>query len=94
MRNRAKRSGDAPPRLRADVVTCKPRGVDTLPVVLAAAESRQTAGRKILTALVKEIEDQDWMREAGHAAALSGEIFHPPGVVGPIGSAVAAGHIL
>jgi aconitate decarboxylase len=66
----------------------------TLPAVLAIAESRQIGGREILTALVKGVEVQGWLREAGHAAALSGEIFHPPGVVGPIGSAVAAGHLL
>jgi len=66
----------------------------TLPAVLALAESRQTCGQEILTALVKGIEIQGWLREAGHAAALSGEIFHLPGVVGPLGSAVASGHIL
>jgi 2-methylcitrate dehydratase PrpD len=66
----------------------------TLPAVLAMAESRQACGQEILTALVKGIEVQGWIREAGHAAALSGEVFHPPGVVGPIGAAVAAGHIL
>jgi 2-methylcitrate dehydratase PrpD len=66
----------------------------TLPAVLALAESRQTGGQEILTALVKGVEIQSWLREAGHAAALTGETFHPPGVVGPIGAAVAAGHIL
>ena len=66
----------------------------TLPAVLALAETHHTDGREILTALVKGIEIQGWIRQAGHAAALSGEIFHPPGVVGPIGSAVAAGHLL
>jgi len=43
----------------------------TLPAVLAAAESRQTAGREILTALVKGVEVQGWMREAGHAPHLT-----------------------
>jgi aconitate decarboxylase len=65
-----------------------------LPAVLAMAEIRQSSGQEIVTALVKGIEVQGWLREAGHAAALSAEIFHPPGAVGPIGSAVAAGHIL
>jgi 2-methylcitrate dehydratase PrpD len=59
------------------------------PQFLALAESRQTCGKEIITALVKGIEVQGWIREAGHAAALSGEIFHPPGIIGPIGSAVA-----
>jgi len=66
----------------------------TLPAVLALAECRQSSGQEILTALVKGIEVQGWMREAGHAPALTGESFHPPGVVGPIGSAVAGGHML
>jgi len=66
----------------------------TLPAVLALAESRQASGQEIVTALVKGIEIQGWIREAGHAATLSAETFHPPGVVGPIGSAVASGHIL
>ena len=55
----------------------------TLPAVLALAETHHTEGREILTALVKGIEIQGWIRQAGHAAALSGEIFHPPGV-GPL----------
>lgn len=66
----------------------------TLPAVLALSEDHQIGGTEILTALVKGIEVQGWMRQAGHAAALSGEVFHPPGVVGPIGAAVAAGHML
>jgi 2-methylcitrate dehydratase PrpD len=66
----------------------------TLPAVLALAEGRGSSGRDILTALVKGIEVQGWMREAGHAPTLTAESFHPPGVVGPIGAAVAAGHIL
>ncbi len=66
----------------------------TVPSVLALAEARRASGEDILIALVKGIEAQAWIREAGHASTLTGEIFHPPGVVGPVGSAVAAGHIL
>ena len=66
----------------------------TLPAVLALGEIRSSSGQDILTALIKGIEVQGWLREAGHAPALTGESFHPPGVVGPIGSAVAAGHLL
>jgi aconitate decarboxylase len=66
----------------------------TLPAVLALAESRGIAGSEILTALVKGVEIQGWLRAAGRAPDLNEEIFHPPGVVGPIGAAVAAGHIL
>lgn len=66
----------------------------TLAAVLAVAESRHSTGQEIITALVVGLEVQGWMRQAGHAAALADEIFHPPGAVGPIGAAVAAGHIL
>jgi aconitate decarboxylase len=66
----------------------------TLAAVLALAESRHSTGQEIITALVVGLEVQGWMRQAGHAAALADEIFHPPGAVGPIGAAVAAGHIL
>lgn len=66
----------------------------TLPSVLALAESHHASGEQVVTALVKGVEVQGWIREAGHADALNAEIFHPPGVVGPIGAAVAAGHIL
>ncbi len=66
----------------------------TLPAVLALAECHGSSGQEMITALVKGIEIQGWLREAGHAATLTEELFHPPGVVGPIGSAVAAGHIL
>lgn len=66
----------------------------TLPAVLAIAETQQCSGKEILTALVKGVEVQGWLREAGHAAVLTGESFHPPGVVGPIGAAIAAGHML
>jgi aconitate decarboxylase len=63
----------------------------TLPAVLALAESRRIAGRDIVTALVKGIELAGWIRHAGHDGAIR---FHPPGMVGPMGAAVAAGHVL
>jgi aconitate decarboxylase len=66
----------------------------TLPTVLALAEVRGASGRDILVALIKGVEAQSWLRHAGHAPDLPGETFHPPGVVGPIGSAVAAGSLL
>jgi aconitate decarboxylase len=66
----------------------------TLPAVLALAEVRGASGRDILAALIKGVEAQSWLRHAGHASDLPGETFHPPGVVGPIGSAIAAGSLL
>ena len=48
----------------------------------------------MMTALVKGIEIQGWMREASGHFSTGGSQFHPPGLVGPIGAAVAAGHLL
>jgi aconitate decarboxylase len=66
----------------------------TLPAILALAELHPVTGRDIITALVKGIEIQGWIRHAGHVYETGGVHFHPPGLVGPMGSAVAAGHIL
>jgi len=63
----------------------------TLPAILALAEPRKIAGRDIVTALVKGIELAGWIRHAGHDGPIR---FHPPGMVGPMGAAVAAGHVL
>jgi aconitate decarboxylase len=66
----------------------------TLPAILALAETRPITGRDIITALVKGIEIQGWIRHAGHLYDTGSVHFHPPGLVGPMGSAVAAGHVL
>ena len=66
----------------------------TLPAILALAQTRQVTGRDIIAALVKGIEIQGWIRHAGHLYETGGVHFHPPGLVGPMGSAVAAGHVL
>ena len=63
----------------------------TLPAILSLAESRKLAGRDIVTALVKGIEMAGWIRAASHHGAIR---FHPPGMVGPMGASVAAGHVL
>jgi aconitate decarboxylase len=47
-----------------------------------------------LTALVKGVEMQGWIRQASGQFEASTSRFHPPGAAGPLGSAVAAGHIL
>ena len=66
----------------------------TLAAVLALAEARSSSGREILTALVKGIEMAGWIRQAsGQFEALKIR-FHPPGAAGPLGAAVAAGHLL
>ena len=66
----------------------------TLPAILALAETCAVSGREVLTALVKGIEIQGWLREASGQYEARNHAFHPPGVVGPIGAAVAAGHLL
>ena len=66
----------------------------TLPAILALAGTKQVTGRDIVTALVKGIEMAGWIRAAGRDFSHGGIRFHPPGLVGPMGSSVAAGHIL
>ena len=66
----------------------------TLPAVLALAETTDAPGSEVLTALVKGIEVQGWLRQASRQWEARNLVFHPPGVVGPIGAAVAAGHLL
>ena len=62
--------------------------------VLALAESIGASGREVLAALIKGIEIQGWIRRAsGHVESRDLK-FHPPGMVGPIGAAVAAAHLL
>jgi 2-methylcitrate dehydratase PrpD len=66
----------------------------TLAGVLALAEARSLDGRDVLTALVKGIEMQGWIRQASGQFEARKIRFHPPGAAGPLGSAVAAGHLL
>ena len=66
----------------------------TLAGVLALAEARGATGREILTALVKGVEMQGWIRQASGQFEANTSRFHPPGAAGPLGSAVAAGHLL
>lgn len=66
----------------------------TLPAILALAEMEQASGPDVITAFVKGCEVQGRIRLASqqHTPALLK--YHPPGVVGVMGSAVASGHIL
>ena len=66
----------------------------TLAGVLALAEAREANGREVLTALVKGLEMQGWIRQASGQFEASRLRFHPPGAAGPLGAAVAAGHLL
>jgi aconitate decarboxylase len=62
--------------------------------VLALGEALGSSGGKILTAMVLGIEIQGRLRAAAGALESHELRFHPPGFVGPIGAAVAAGHLL
>jgi aconitate decarboxylase len=66
----------------------------TLPGALALAEARGSNGRELLTALVKGVEIQGWIRQSSGQFEARTTRFHPPGAVGPLGSAVAAGHLI
>ena len=66
----------------------------TLAGVLALAEAQGATGREVLTALIKGVEMQGWIRQASGQFEASTTRFHPPGAAGPLGAAVAAGHIL
>ena len=66
----------------------------TLPVALALAEARGLHGREILTALIKGIEIQGWLREASGQYTPDVLKFHPPGLVGPMGAVAVASHLL
>lgn len=64
----------------------------TLPGILALAERGQQSGPEIITALVTGFEVQGRIRVASASLDLRG--FHPPGLVGVMGSAAAASVML
>jgi 2-methylcitrate dehydratase PrpD len=66
----------------------------TLPAVLALGESLNADGKNMLAALIKGIEAHCRLRVASGQYEPRGLVFHPPGIAGPIGSAVAASHLL
>jgi aconitate decarboxylase len=65
-----------------------------LAAALALGETLGSTGAKILHAMVLGIEIQGRLRQAAGALESHELHFHPPGFVGPIGGAVAAGHLL
>ena len=64
----------------------------TLPVVLALAEMHGLSGREVLAALIVGFEVQGRIRLASARVPPTG--FHPPGVVGVMGSAAASARLL
>jgi aconitate decarboxylase len=65
-----------------------------LPAILALAEYRKLEGKDVLAALVLGVEMMGRLRQASGQFDLQKVPFHPPGMVGPMGAAVAASHIL
>lgn len=66
----------------------------TLPAVLACAELTGADGLEVIVALIKGCEMQARLRTASKVYEPRAFGFHPPGLVGPMGAAVAAGHLL
>jgi aconitate decarboxylase len=66
----------------------------SLAAALALGETLGSSGEKILAAMVLGIEIQGRLRQAAGSLESHELHFHPPGYVGPIGAAVAAGHLL
>src|SRR5262245_60116258 len=66
----------------------------TLPTVLALAEVENASGREVIAAFVKACEVQGRIRLASQQYTPGKLTYHPPGVVGVMGSAVAASHVL
>lgn len=66
----------------------------TLPAVLALAEVEGAPGREVIAAFVKGCEVQGRIRLASQQYTPGTLKYHPPGLVGVMGSAVAAAHLL
>ena len=64
----------------------------TLPGILALAESRGASGAEVIAALITGFEVQGRIRVASADLGLGG--FHPPGLVGVMGSAAAGAVML
>lgn len=61
---------------------------------LALGEALGSSGLEVLGAVVLGIEIQGRLRQAARGLESHELRFHPPGFVGPIGAAVACGHLL
>lgn len=66
----------------------------TLPIALALAESQGHSGREVIAAVAKGMEIQGRIQFAGDQFEPERLRFHPPGVAGVMGAAVAAAHLL
>jgi len=66
----------------------------TVPVAFALAEAMKVNGREIIAAVAKGMELQGRIQFAGNQYEPAALRFHPPGIVGVLGAAVTAGHLL
>ena len=66
----------------------------TLPAVIALGEHCGLSGIEMITALIRGIEAQGRLRVASGQYEPRALTFHPPGIVGAIGSAVASAYLL
>ena len=60
------------------------------PAVLALSELHECNGREV----VKGIKMMGWLREESKQKDIKNVEFHSPGLVGALGSAVTASHLL
>ena len=65
-----------------------------VPVAFALAETERLPGRELIAACAKGIEVQHRILFSASQQARAERRFHPPGVVGVIGAAVAAAHMI
>jgi aconitate decarboxylase len=65
----------------------------TLPVILAIAEHRKSAGKKAIAAIVAAFEVQGRLRLAA-TGLITGQGFHKPGTTGQFGAVTAAARML
>jgi aconitate decarboxylase len=66
----------------------------TVPVAFALAEALGASGREIIAAVAKGMEAQGRIQFAANQYEPAALRFHPPGIVGVIGAAVTAAHLL
>ena len=66
----------------------------TVPVALALAEAQGLSGREVVTAVAKGMEIQGRIQFAASQYRPDALRFHPPGMVGVLGAAVTASHLL
>lgn len=66
----------------------------TVPVAFALAQANRLDGKSIILAVAKGLEIQGRLQYAGDQFVPEAFVFHPPGVVGVIGSAITAATLL